>query len=116
VLIGFATSLPELSTIVAALRLRRYEMAIGDIFGTNLFNIALIFLADVAYRGEPVLVHAGPFEAVASLLGLVLTGIFLLGLLERRDRTVLRMGDDSLSAIVVFAGGFALLYRLAPAA
>jgi cation:H+ antiporter len=114
VLVGFATSLPELSTILAALRLKRYEMAMGDIFGTNLFNIGLIFLADVAYREGPVLNQAGPFEAVASLLALVLTGIFLLGLLEREDKTVLRMGYDSLSAIAVFAGGLFLLYRLAP--
>jgi cation:H+ antiporter len=116
VLVGFATSLPELSSIIAALRLRRYEMAVGDIFGTNLFNIALIFLADLAYRGEnPVLAMAGPFEAVASLLAVVLTGIFVLGLLERKDRTVMRMGYDSLAAIAVFLTGLVLLYRIAPA-
>jgi cation:H+ antiporter len=114
VLVGFATSLPELSTIVAALRRKRYEMAMGDIFGTNLFNISLIFLADLAYGQGPVLRQAGPFEAVASLLALVLTGIFILGLLERRDKTVLHMGYDSLAAIVVFLAGLALLYSLTP--
>ncbi|MBJ6127014.1 sodium:calcium antiporter [Microvirga splendida] len=114
VLIGFATSLPELSSIVAALRHKRYELAMGDIFGTNLFNIALIFLADVAYTGGPVLREAGPFEAVASLLALVLTGIFILGLLERKNRTILRMGYDSLTAIVVFACGLVALYFLTP--
>jgi cation:H+ antiporter len=115
-LIGFATSLPELSSITAALRLQRYEMAVGDIFGTNLFNIALIFLADLAYRGEkPVLALAGPFEALASLLAVVLTGIFIIGLLEREDRTVMRMGYDSLTVIAVFVAGIVLLSRFASA-
>ncbi len=112
VLVGFATSLPELSSIVSALRIRRYEMAVGDIFGTNLFNIALIFLADLAYRGGPVMDQAGRFEAVAALIALVLTGVFVLGLLERRDRTVLRMGYDSLAAILLYAAGLVLLFFL----
>ncbi|HEV7251733.1 MAG TPA: sodium:calcium antiporter [Mesorhizobium sp.] len=114
VLVGFATSLPELSSIVAALRLKRYQLAVGDIFGTNLFNIALILLADVTYLEGPILNEAGPFEAVAALLALAMTGIFVLGLLERENKTVLRMGYDSLAAILVFAGGLALLYPLAP--
>lgn len=115
VLVGFATSLPELSSITAALRLKRYEMAIGDIFGTNLFNVGLIFVADLLYAGAPVLSGAGPFEAVASMLAVVLTALVLLGLLERKNRTVLRMGYDSLAVLVAFASGLALLYRLAPA-
>lgn len=114
VLVAFATSLPELSSIVSALRLRRYEMAVGDLFGTNLFNIALLFLADLAYRGEAVLSIGGPFEAVAALLALLMTGVFVLGLLERRDRTVLRMGYDSMAALVLYVGGLVLLYPLAP--
>lgn len=38
-LVGFATSLPEVSSITAAVRLRRYQLAIGDVFGTNIFNV-----------------------------------------------------------------------------
>ncbi|WP_027132777.1 sodium:calcium antiporter [Geminicoccus roseus] len=112
VLVGFATSLPELSSIIAALRIRRYEMAVGDIFGTNLFNIALIFLADLVYQGEPVLGMAGRFEAVAALLALILTGLFVLGLLERKDKTVMRMGYDALAAIVFFVVGLVVLFFL----
>ena len=109
VLIGLATSLPELSSIVGALRLRRYQMAIGDIFGTNIFNILLIFVADLVYRGGPVLSEAGKFEVIGAILAVFMTGIFIVGLLEREDRTVLRMGYDSAAALLAFAGGLWLL-------
>jgi cation:H+ antiporter len=36
----------------------------------------------------------------------------VVGLLERKDRTIFRMGYDSLSAIVTFLAGLTLLYRL----
>jgi cation:H+ antiporter len=109
VLVGLATSLPELSSIVGALRLRRYQMAIGDIFGTNIFNILLIFVADTVYNGEPVLSQAGRFEVIGAILAVLMTGIFIIGLLERKDRTLLRMGYDSAAALLTFAAGLSLL-------
>jgi cation:H+ antiporter len=111
-LVGLSTSLPELSSVVAAVRLRRYDMAVGDIFGTNLFNIALITLADAFYRGEPVLTLAGRFETIGALLAVLLTGIFIVGLLERWNRTILRMGVDASAAVLVFGGGIVLLARV----
>jgi cation:H+ antiporter len=112
VLVGLATSLPEVSSITAAVRMKRYEMALGDVFGTNLLTIGLLLLADLFYAGEPVLNTAGRFEAVAALLGLILTAVFVVGLLERKNRTFLRIGYDALAAILIFAGGIVLLYFL----
>jgi cation:H+ antiporter len=87
-------------------------MALGDIFGTNLFNAALIFVTDALSSGAPVLGRVGAFSAFGALLGAVLTALFLAGLVERRDRTVLRMGWDSLAALICYAGGIAVLYLL----
>jgi cation:H+ antiporter len=112
VLVGAATSLPEVSSVVAAVRLRRYQLAIGDIFGTNLFNILLLLLADVVYQNGPVLSKAGQFEAIGALLTVFMSGIFIVGLLERQDRTVLRMGYDSVAALVAFTLGLLLLARV----
>lgn len=112
VFLGFSTSLPEISTVIAAVRLKRYEMAISDIFGTNLFNVSIIVLVDALHPGGPVLVAAGRFAAFGALLALVLTAIFLVGMIERRDRTVLRMGIDSLTAFPVYVAGVIVLYTL----
>jgi cation:H+ antiporter len=44
------------------------------------------------------------------LIALILTAIFLAGMIERRDRTVLRMGPDSIAALLVYGAGLVLLY------
>jgi cation:H+ antiporter len=111
-LIGLATSMPELSSITTALRIRRYEMAFGQVLGTNFVNLSLFLLADVAYRGGPVVSELGNFEVLSALLGLILVGIFLVGLLERRDRVILRAGYDSAAVILLFLGGVGLLYAI----
>lgn len=112
-LVGFCTSLPELSSVLGALKLRRYQLALGDVFGTNLFNIQIIFVADLFFRGGPVLNEAGTFEAAAACLSVIMTGIFVVGMLERRDKTIWRMGVDSALAVVVFAAGLIGLSTIA---
>jgi cation:H+ antiporter len=112
VLVAFATSLPELSTMFTGIRRGRNELVVGDIFGTNVFNMLLIVIADVTYRRGAVLDEMGPFETVAALLGIAMTATFVVGLLERGDRRVLRMGYDSAAAIGIYIGGVALLWPL----
>lgn len=112
-LVAAATSLPELSAIQSAIRLRRYELAIGEVFGSNIFNLSIIFIIDAVSRGAPVLGTSGRFEIIAAMLGLVLTGMFVVGLLERRDRKILGMGYDSLAVLFIYAAGVAFLSRMA---
>jgi cation:H+ antiporter len=112
VFLGFSTSLPELSTVIAAVRLRRYEMAISGVFGTNLFNVTIIVLVDALHPGGPVLAEGGRFAGFAALLALVLTAFYLAGMLERRDRTVFRMGIDSVAVVVAYLAGVVVLHGL----
>lgn len=112
VFLALATSLPEVSTVFSALRRGLQTMAISDILGTNILNVLLLFGVDAVASGGPVIDRVGNFAAIAALLGVVLTGVFLVGLAERRDRTVLRMGTDSLAVLVLYAGGVTLLYTM----
>ena len=111
-LVAVSTSLPEVSTVVAAVKLGRYVMAVSDIFGTNLFNGGLVFVVDAVYPGGPVLNEVGAFTAFAAMLGVVVSALFLIGLIERRDRTVLRMGYDSLAVLGAYLAGVAVLFTL----
>ncbi len=109
---GIATSLPEATTFYAAVRLRQYELAFGDAFGTNLFSTMAIAFADLAYGGGPILSQAGRFGIFAILIGITTNAIYLAGCIERRNRTFLGMGVDSLLVLAVYVGGMILLYRI----
>ncbi len=112
VLVAITTSLPEVSTVVGAVKLKRYEMAFSNIFGTNLFDVALIFLADLFFLEGPVFNALDQFSIVAAALGIVLTVIFLLGLTMKSERKLLGVGYDSLTVIALYLAGLVVLFRL----
>lgn len=112
VLVAISTSLPEVSTVLGAMRLREYGMAFSDIFGTNLFDLALVFVVDAVYAGPPVLDQVGTFSLFGALLGAAVTTVYIAGLVGRGDRTLARMGYDSLAVMLVYLGGLVLLYSL----
>lgn len=111
-LLAVATSLPEISTTLSAARMGQFAMAFSNIFGANILDTAVIFLADLAFAGGPVLGEVGTFSLIGSLLGLMVTGVYLVGLLERRKRVVLGMGIDSLLVLLLYVAGVGLLYTL----
>lgn len=84
----------------------------SDIFGTNLFDIGLVFVVDAAFRGGPILSEVGRFAVFAAVLGTIVTTLFLTGLIERRDRTIARMGLDSFAVLAACFAGLAVLYTL----
>ena len=112
VLLAISTSLPELSSALGAVRLGALSMAAADILGTNMINVGLIFLVDAVAGGEPILNRVGSFAAFGALLSIAVTVIFLMGLVERRDRTVGRLGVDSLALLAVYVIGVAVLFTL----
>lgn len=112
VLLAVATSLPEMSTVTTAVRAGLYTMAVSDIFGTNLFDLGLLFLIDVLDGAGAAMNEVGSFSGFAALVGTMVTAIFIAGLAERRERMVLRMGYDSTAVIVTYLGGLVVLYFL----
>jgi cation:H+ antiporter len=109
-LVAASTSLPELSTTLGAIRHNNYSMAVSNILGTNCLEVALFFLADIVYGDGPILAATDRSATFAATLAIVVTCVFLLGLLQRRNRTIFGMGLDSLSVILVYLGGLVVLY------
>lgn len=111
-LLATTTSLPELSTTLGAIRLRAYGMAFANIFGSNAIMVALLFVTDVAHVEGPILLEVDPSAQFAAAMGIVVTTLYLVGLILRRHDVVLRMGLDSFLVLCTYVGTVAGLYFL----
>lgn len=108
-ILAAATALPELSTGLAAVKIGDTQLAMSDIFGGNAVLPALFIFADLI-AGKPALPSAAATDIWVAGLGVVLTGVYITGVILRPQRTFWRMGPDSIAAIVVYALGIAGLF------
>jgi cation:H+ antiporter len=111
-ILAATTALPEISTGIGAVKLGDHELAISDIFGGNAFLPVLLVLAD-AVAGRPSLESADAGALWLGGLGVLLTAVYLAGLILRPQKTFLRMGPDSLVAIALYALGIVGLVAIA---
>ena len=64
--VAMATTLPELAVTLSALRLGALDMAIGNLLGSNLFNVAIVAIDDLFYRPGDLLAHVSPVHAITA--------------------------------------------------
>lgn len=70
-LLGVATSLPELASTVALFRIGNFDIAVGNIVGSNIFNLLILVVADVLYVGSGLYTFSDPSTQVLMLFGAV---------------------------------------------
>lgn len=112
IFIALATSLPELSTTISSIRLQEYRLAFSNIFGTNIFTVGFVFLADLFYMEGPVLNELNNFSLFGALLGILLTSIYLVGLLIRFKKTIFNLGFDSFLVLLVYLAGVFVMFTV----
>lgn len=104
-LVAISTSLPEVSTTYNAVRFGAYSMAMSNILGTNALEAALFLPADLAYSQGSIFAALDQASVMLAAVGIVVTLIYLWGVLERADRTVGNFGIDSAFVLATYLLG-----------
>ncbi len=82
VLLATATSLPELGTGVSTITWRdEPDLAVGDAFGSNLFNLLIIGLLDLFWRNGPILSRVSIATVMIGALGVAVISLAAIGML-----------------------------------
>ncbi|MCS6883275.1 MAG: sodium:calcium antiporter [Oscillochloridaceae bacterium] len=112
IFVALITSLPEVVVAVAALRMNAVDMAVGNIFGSNLFNVGLILaLDDLLYTPGPLLAGVSTSHMLAAIGAIAMTAVAVVGLVYRLERKAFLVARDSLGIIAIYVVTTALLYN-----
>ncbi|HEX9757528.1 MAG TPA: sodium:calcium antiporter [Nitrospiria bacterium] len=85
-LVAASTSLPEIVTSFSALRLGAPDLAVANLLGSNLFNMAVLSLDDFAYLKGPLLSHVSFTHLISVFSALMMTGVCIVGVLFRAPK------------------------------
>lgn len=111
-----STSLPEIVVSVAAIRMGTIDLAIGNVLGSNIFNIGILALDDILYFKGPLLLFTSPNHIIPILGTIVITAIGITGIVYRTERKW-KLAIDTVLILVVFILMMLLLfYRVNTAA
>ncbi len=115
--LAITTSMPELVVTIAALRLGALNMAVADILGSNMFNIAIIFAVDLFYIQGSILSSVSSVHLITALVTIVMSAVVLVGLRFGQKRktfiviswyALALIGLYSLGAYALFTSGIGL--------
>lgn len=113
VFIAMTTSLPELVVSISAIRIGAADLAIANLLGSNLFNMVILAVDDLAYADGPLFSAVSQNHVLTGTIAVIMSGIVVVSLTYRMEKkTALRIGWDALALLFASLVNIALLYRL----
>ncbi len=111
-LVATTTSLPELVVAIAAVRMGSMDIAVGNLLGSNIFNMLILALDDLLYRKGPLLAAVNPSHALSGLVTLVMTAVAGIGIMYSVPSKKYAFGIDALILMVLYIALLLALYQL----
>ncbi len=108
-LVAAVTTLPEVVASYTAIRMGQVDLAIGNAFGSNSFNMLILGVLDFATPGS-LLGQASPVHAVTAVCGILVVSVTILTLLYRVEKRILFIEPDALLVALLVVGSMGLVY------
>ena len=103
--IAITTSLPEIVVSLAAVRIGALDLGIGNVLGSNLFNLLILGLDDFFYRQGPLMADAGASHSISIVAIVMMNALFLIGLTYKvmTKRFVVAWDTGAIAAVYAVA-------------
>ncbi len=112
IFIALSTSLPEVVVSMAAVKIGAIDLAIGNLFGSNIFNILILAIDDIFFINGPILSHVSQTHIISALSAIAMSIIAVIGLTYRAEKKPLFLAWDSIGISMVFIINLMLLYMM----
>ncbi len=114
ILVALATSLPEVSNNITAVRIDNPQLALGDVFGSNMINMLTLGMVALVFGGRRFLQRVAPEQGYLILLASLLTALAVLFSLFKSGVQVWQVGLSSIIVLVVYLVGMWFVYNRRP--
>jgi cation:H+ antiporter len=112
--VAVTTSMPELMVTIAAVRIGALDMAIANVLGSNMFDVAIITMADGAYRDGPIFLTLSRAHLITILVTIAMTLVVIGGIrFPTKHKTFRLVSWHSLVLLGLYVfGTYSIFHRL----
>ncbi len=114
ILVALATSLPELSNNITAVRIDNPQLALGNVVGANMVNMFTMGMVALLFGGRRFLQRVAPEQGYLIVLAALLTGLAVLFAAIRIEANIWQIGISSIVLLVVYVVGMRIVYQRRP--
>jgi len=108
--IAVTTSLPEFAVSMSAAKRGSFDIAVGNLLGSNLFNVVILAVTDFCYGKAPLLRSVSENNALTALTTMIATGIVIIGLTYRSEKKLWLLAGDAIALLLVYVLANVLLF------
>jgi cation:H+ antiporter len=109
--LAVSTSLPEIAVSLAAIRMGSIDISVGNLLGSNIFNILILAIDDIVYTKGDLLKDASDSNLFSVLATIIMSAIAIIGLTFRVSNKRFFLGWDALLILIIFILNLTLLYH-----
>lgn len=73
ILLGITTSMPEVITFIALVKMKSFDLALSDIIGSNLFNLLILAIGDIFLKNKEIYYFVDKESMFLLVFGFILT-------------------------------------------
>jgi cation:H+ antiporter len=110
IFVAASTSLPEIAVSIAAVRFGAVDLALGNLLGSNIFNILILSIDDFFYTRGILLKDASDIHLISVFSGIIMTALAIAGLAYRSPQKKLLMAIDSILILLFWVCSVIFLY------
>jgi cation:H+ antiporter len=111
-LLALVTSLPEAAVSATSVRAGAYQLAVGNLLGSNCFNMAALVPLDVVHGTAPILGDVAPELAIGALFAILLMGMAMMDVLNKSERRVWLIEPWPAFMLLTYLVGLTLMHTV----
>ncbi len=111
-LLAITTSMPEAAVSVASIRAGSYDLAVGNLVGSNCFNMAILIPMDFADGPGSIFLKFEPAVLAAGTVAILLIAMGIVEILNRSERRVWKVEPGPAVMVLTYLAGLWLVFHL----
>lgn len=111
-LLAASTSLPEVAVSLAAVRMGAIDLSIGNLLGSNIFNILILSIDDIFYTKGNLLEDASDNNVISVFSVIIMSAIAIIGLTFHSKRKKFFLAADTFVILLIYIFNMIMLYKL----